>query len=323
MPPKIVFLDAKTVGDVPQVEKLRELGELILYQTTRPEQTAERTRQANVLITNKVVIDRQIMDQSPELRLICVAATGLNNVDVEYARQKSILVKNVVGYSTHSVAQHTFAMLFYLLEQLKYYDAYVADGGYAKSDIFTNLDRPYWELANKTFGIIGLGTIGRQVAKIAEAFGANVIYYSTSGKNDNAQYRRVELNELLATSDVVSIHAPLNDHTRNLLTYESICRMKPSAILLNSGRGGIIHEAELVRALDENRLAGVGLDVLETEPMLPSNPLLSVKNKDRLLITPHIAWASREARAALMEGVYQNIAEWIIESFSSSLPRRG
>lgn len=308
--PKIVFLDAKTLGNVPNLDLLAQLGEIIFYPSTLSAEVQTRVKDCEVVITNKVLIDKSVIEQSPNLKLICVSATGTNNVDVEFARQQGIPVKNVVGYSTHSVAQHTFSMLFYLLEQLKYYDQYVKDGTYSQNDTFTHLGREFWEISGKNFGIIGLGTIGKQVAKIADAFGANVIYHSTSGKNDNAQYKRVDLPELLYTSDIVSIHSSLTDTTRNLLNYENICLMKPSAILLNTGRGGIIHEKDLVRALDENRIAGAGLDVLEKEPMEADHPLLTVQNKDKLLITPHIAWSSIEARTVLIENVYKNIKEF-------------
>jgi glycerate dehydrogenase len=202
-------------------------------------------------------------------------------------------------------------MLFYLLEGLRYFDDYVKGGGYAKSPIFTHYGREYWLLGGKRWGIIGLGTIGREVAKIAGAFGAEVVYYSTSGRHDDPDYRRVELDELLRTSDVVSIHAPLNDATRGLIGLPQLRMMKKSAILLNVGRGGIVSETDLVTALDEGSLFAAGLDVLETEPMQPGHPLLSVKHPDRLLITPHIAWASIEARDNLMAQVVENIRTFV------------
>jgi len=232
-------------------------------------------------------------------------------IDLKYARSRNITVTNVAGYSTHSVAQHTFALLFYLLESLTYYDQYVKSRKYAGSDIFTHLDRSFWELKGKTWGIIGLGTIGRTTADIARAFGCHVVYYSTSGKNRDDNYVRVELPDLLKTSDIVSIHAPLNTQTHNLIRYDELKLMKKQALLLNLGRGGIINEADLAKALDEGLIAGAGLDVLEKEPIEESNPLLHIKDGSRLIITPHIAWASIEARHTLLKEIILNIEAFL------------
>jgi glycerate dehydrogenase len=231
----------------------------------------------------------------------------MNNVDLNYADEKGIRVMNVEDYSTYSVTQSTFSMLFYILHQTRYYDLYVKEGEYSKSPIFTHHGRIFYELKDKTFGVIGLGTIGRAVARIAAAFNCKAIYYSTSGRNVNHDFKRVTLEELLHTSDIISIHAPLNDRTRNLIDYKEIKKMKPRAILMNTGRGGIINEAGLARALDEGLILGAAIDVLEKEPLHEDNPLLKIKNKDRLLITPHIAWASEESRTLLIDKVYQNI----------------
>ncbi len=307
---RLVFLDASTLGSA-SLDLLRSYGELITYPVTQVEQVLERIREADIVITNKVVINREAMQASPKLRLICVAATGMNNIDLEAAKEKGITVNNAVGYSTQSVAQHTFAMLLHLLEQLRYFDQYVKSGGYTQSDIFTHFGHEYWQLAGKRMGIIGLGAIGREVAKIGTAFGMEIVYYSASGKDYPSEYPRVALDDLLQTADVVSIHAPLNEHTRNLIGYEQLCQLKLTAILINVGRGGIVQEAHLKRALDEERLFAAGLDVLETEPMLPNHPLLSVKHPDRLLITPHMAWASKEARSSLMEQIGANIRAFI------------
>jgi glycerate dehydrogenase len=306
----LVFLDADTLGST-SLNNLRQLGRLTLYPTTSPEQTAERVRDADVVITNKVKIDRKVMEAANGLRLICVAATGTNNVDLAAANERGIPVKNAVGYSTAGVTQHTFAMLFYLLEQLRYFDDYVKGGSYATSPIFTHYGHEYWLLSGKRWGIIGLGTIGREVAKIARAFGAEVVYFSTSGRHDDPEYRRVELDELLRTSDVVSVHAPLNDQTRGLIGLPQLEQMKKTAILINVGRGGIVVEPDLVEALNREYLFAAGLDVLETEPMQPGHPLLSVKRPERLLITPHIAWASIEARDNLIAQVAENIRTFI------------
>lgn len=304
---KLVILDAKTLGNDIDLSGFSQFGEVEIFQTTKPEETLERVKDKDIVITNKVIIDKNIIDNAPNLKLICVAATGVNNVDIKYAKQKGIQVRNVAGYSTESVVQHTFAMLFYLLENLRYYDDYVKSGEYAKSDIFTHLGKPFWEVRGKTWGIIGLGTIGRRVADVASSFGANIIYYSTSGVERKEKYPRISLEELLKTSDIVSIHAPLNEKTKGLIGYEQIKLMKPTAYLLNLGRGGIVIEEDLAKALDENLIAGAGLDVLEKEPIAEDNPLLKIKNKEKLFITPHIAWTSIEARKTLINEIIENI----------------
>ena len=312
---KICVLDAKTLGEDVDLSAWRELGEVIVYDTTAPENVVERIKNCEIIITNKVVLNRTNLRHAPQVKLICLTATGTNNIDLEYARSQNITVTNVAGYSTHSVVQHTFAMLFYLLESLAYFDGYVKSGQYARNNIFTHLDRHFWQIHGKTWGIIGLGAIGRKVAQVAQAFGCQVIYYSTSGKNRHPDYMRVDLPELLQKADVVSIHAPLNEHTLNLLTYKNLQLMQPHAVLLNLGRGGIVNEADLAKILDEGRIGAAGLDVLTQEPIDSGNPLLKIKQPERVLITPHIAWASREARSTLVKEVANNI-----ESFLKGTP---
>jgi glycerate dehydrogenase len=309
----MVFLDILTMGDVSNLNQLKEFGPLTTYATTSPEEIPVRIAEATVVITNKVFVGKEAMDQAPKLRLICIAATGTNNVDKAYATEKGIAVKNVVDYSTHSVAQLTFTLVLALLNQPGYYDRYVKSGAYVRSPVFTHLDRSFWQLQGKQMGIIGLGNIGKQVARIAEAFGMRVGYYSSTGRNNDAAYPRLELDELLSESDVVSIHAPLSDQTAGLIDYAKICRMKPRALLINTSRGGIIREADLVRALDENRIAGAGLDVFEREPMAADSPLLRIQNPDQLILTPHIGWASTEARTLLVDRICQNIREFVQE----------
>jgi lactate dehydrogenase-like 2-hydroxyacid dehydrogenase len=308
---KITLLDAKTLGDVPNLDRLGACGELTVYHTTTPEQTRERLRETDIAITNKVVIDKAVMEGTPRLKLICVAATGMNNVDRETAEKRGIPVKNVMDYSTNSVAQVTISALLYLLHQIPYYDHYVKSGEYAKTDIFTHLGRVFWEITGKRVGILGLGNIGRQVAKIAEAMGAEVVYYSSSGRNNDPHYRRLELDEFLETSDVVSIHAPLNENTAHLINYERLRQMKRSALLLNAGRGGIVQEQDLVRALNEKRIAGAWLDVMEQEPLPADSVLLTVQDPDRLVLTPHFSWSSIQARTLLVERVAQNIESFV------------
>ena len=306
----ITILDASTLGKVDALKKIASLGKLTTYELTSPKQRIERLQGQQVAIVNKAIIDKEVMDACPDLKLVCISATGMNNVDLDYAAEKGIQVTNVAGYSTHSVAQVTFSMLFYLVEKLPYFDTYVKSGDYAKSPIFTHHGRSFWELNGKQFGIIGLGTIGKRVAEIATVFGAKVVYYSTSGKNMGGSYPHLEFDELIKTSDVISIHCPLNEKTDNLIAYEQFKQMKPTAILLNAGRGKIVNETDLATALNEDLIAAAGLDVLEFEPIKANNPLLSINNPEKLLITPHIAWISQEAREELVEGIYKNIVNW-------------
>ena len=303
----IVFLDQETIGKVDNMKLLSKLGKLEVFESTEPDQVVERCRDKEIVIVNKVQMTEAIMKQLPELKLICVAATGINNVDLNYTGNNGIEVKNVAGYSTDSVAQLTFTMLLYLVNKPYYYDTYVKSGAYSRSDSFTHHNQPFWELKGKRMGIIGLGTIGRQVARIAESFGMEVIFYSTTGRNNHISYKRFELDDLLKSSDVVSIHAPLNTQTRNLITYDKMKLMRPCAILLNLGRGGIINEKDLSRALNENLIGAAGIDVMEQEPINADNPMLKLFDKEKILITPHMAWASKESRELLLEKIARNI----------------
>ncbi|MBS4068805.1 MULTISPECIES: D-2-hydroxyacid dehydrogenase [unclassified Sulfurimonas] len=302
---KIVILDALTFGDT-DLSAFFKLGDVDIYQTTSLQQTHERIANAAVIVTNKVVITKALMLNTPSLKLICVAATGMNNVDLEAAKEIGIEVKNVSGYSTDSVIQHTFSMLFYLVGHSGYYDGFVKSGSYSKSPIFTDITKPFFEVKGKKWGIIGLGTIGRGVANVAKTFGADICYYSTSGKNSSTDFVQVDLDELLNTCDIISIHAPLNEKTLNLLGYEQLLTCKNGAVVLNLGRGGIVDEEAVARIVETKNIY-FGLDVLEKEPMRENHPLLRVKNQENLYITPHIAWASVEARERLIAGVVENI----------------
>lgn len=303
---KIVILDGKTLGDI-SIEKLKEIGEVQYYEATDESEVSERIKDANIILTNKVVLNKNNMKDAKNLEFIAETATGFNNIDIDYAKNHRIGVANVAGYSTNAVVQHTFASALGLLNQVVYYDNYVKSGEYSKSGSFTCLNKPYYEVENKVWGIIGLGTIGSKVGKIAEAFGAKVIYYSTSGKNASSEFKRVSFDELLELSDIISIHAPLNENTRGLINYEVLSKMKSSAILVNMGRGPIVVEKDLARAIEENQIRGAALDVYEIEPVSEENALLSIKNKDKLLLSPHIAWASIEARERLFNEVIENI----------------
>lgn len=303
---KIVILDGKTLGDI-SLEKLSEIGEVRYYDTTDISEVKERVREANIVLTNKVILNRENLSEANNLEFIAEVATGFNNIDIEYAKEKGIGVANVAGYSTNAVVQHTFAATLALLDEVAYYDNYVKSGEYSKSGLFTCLDRSYYEIEGKTWGIIGLGNIGKKVAKIAEAFGAKVVYYSTTGINSNNDFSRVSFDDLLSKSDIISIHAPLNENTLGLINYEALCKMKNSAVLVNMGRGPIVVEEDLARAIDEDRIRGAALDVFEVEPIKINSPLLTMKNKDRIILSPHIAWASVEARERLFNEVVENI----------------
>ena len=302
---KIVLLDALTFGET-DLSAFDTLGEVEVYQTTSADEVQKRITDADVIVTNKVVITDSHMQETPTLKLICVAATGMNNVDLESVKNCNIQVKNVAGYSTDSVIQHTFSMLFYLMGHSRYYDEYVKDGSYSNSPIFTDVSKPFFEIKDKKWGIIGLGSIGRGVANIANAFGAEVFYYSTSGVNRTENFQRTTIEDLLNSCDIITIHAPLNEQTNNLLDYEQLLTCKDGAIVLNLGRGGIINEEAVARIVDEKNIY-FGLDVLTKEPMMENHPLLSVKNQENLYITPHIAWTSVEARDTLIASVVENI----------------
>ena len=306
---KLVILDRRSLGNDVDVSIFDKFGEVISYDLTKENETLERVKDADIVITNKVLITKEHMDNS-KMKLICITATGTNNVDLAYAKEKGIPVKNVAGYSSSSVAQVAFSMIFHFVTKLNYYKNYVDEGNWQKSELFTHIDAPFFELDGKRVGVIGLGDIGRNFAKKASAFGCEVVYYSTSGKNSNSEYKRVELDELLKTSDIISIHCPLNNDTKDLLNYENMKTIKDGAILLNLGRGGIINEADLAKIIDEKEIY-CGIDVVSVEPILESNPLLKVKNKERLLLTPHIGWASIEARTKLISLVASNIKEFI------------
>lgn len=306
---KIVFLDAATLGDT-SLKKIENQGELVCYPYTQPEEVFSRIKDADIVITNKVYIGKDQIDAAPSLKLICVAATGTNNVDIPYAGSKGIPVKNVAGYSTESVLQITYALLLSLCCHIEYYDNAVKSGSYSAGQSFTDVTRTYMELSGKTMGIIGLGTIGHRVADIASAFGMKVVYYSTSGVSRSDKYEIVSLEELLKSSDVVSIHAPLNAKTNNLLTLKELKQMKPTSYLINIGRGGIVNEADLATAVGERIIAGAGLDVYTKEPLPANSPYLMLPDKSSFVFTPHIGWASAEARERLVSLMADNIIEF-------------
>ena len=304
---KIVFLDAATMGDV-SFSPISALGDLECFQTSDREEALQRVKDAEVLIINKIKVDKELVDAAPKLRLICEAATGVNNIDLEYAASKGIPVRNAVGYSTDSVVQMTFMMILSLVGRCRYFDDFVKSGEYSRSGLFTDVSRMFFELKGKRLGIIGLGNIGSRVARVGEAFGMEVSYFSTSGTSHSREYPSISLDELMSASDIVSIHAPYNERTAGLVGEAELGKMKPSAYIINMGRGGIIDESALAKAIDEGRIAGAGVDVFTSEPLPADNPLMKVRNRDRLVLTPHIGWASIEARERLVSMIADNIS---------------
>ena len=305
---KIAFLDAATMGNV-SFEPFERLGEFTRYENSTPEEALERVKDLDVLLINKVLVDKQLIDAAPNLKLICIAATGVNNIDVEYAASKGIPVRNAVGYSTDSVVQATYMHILSLVGGAPYFDESVKSGAYSRSGMFTDPNWNWWELAGKTIGIIGMGNIGSKVAKIAEAFGMNVCYFSTSGTGHCKDYPCLPLDELLKVSDIVSIHAPLNEKTNRLIGKEQLAMMKPSAYLVNVGRGAIVVEEDLAAAIDDGVIAGAGIDVFVQEPIHEDHPYLKMRHPERMRLTPHIAWASIEARRRLIDIMADNISK--------------
>ncbi len=305
---KIVFLDAATMGDT-SFAPIERLGSLVCYESSTPEEALERVADCDVLIVNKVRVTPELIDAAPCLKLICESATGVNNIDLEYAASKGIPVRNAVGYSTMTVVQATFMHILSLTGHGPYYDRVVKDGSYSASGMFTDVKVNWWELAGKTIGVIGLGNIGLRVAKVAEAFGMNVCYYSTSGTSHNKDYPSLPLEKLLAVSDIVSIHAPLNEKTRGLIGSRELSIMKPSAYIVNMGRGGIVEEQALAAAVDNGVIAGAALDVFEVEPLPKDSCFLKVRHPERFRLAPHVAWASVEARERLVGMIADNIAK--------------
>ena len=308
---KIVILEAESLGEDMVFTPFHKFGEVVIYPRSTAAEVPQRTQDADVIIANKVPICEETIRDAKNLKLVCVTATGINNLDGDYLKERGIAAYNVAGYSTDGVAQHTFALLFYVLEKLNYYDYYVKSGEYARGSCFSHFSQSFCELAGKTWGIIGLGAIGRRVAEIASVFGCKVICYSASGHKYESPYEQVEFEELLERSDFLSVHAPLNIHTENLMTLEAFCKMKKSAIFINVARGAIVNEQDLYTALTEGEIAGAALDVLVQEPMNPENPLLKIQDSNRLIITPHIAWAAKETRFRVVDEVVKNIERFM------------
>lgn len=308
---KIVVLEADSVGRDVSYDAMKRFGEVVCYDSTPNDKILERIQDADIVIPNKCLITGQILVQAPKVKLIAESATGYNNIDVDYCHANGIAVTNVSGYSTDAVAQHTFALLLSLNNHMAYYSDYVNSSAYSQQASFTNVSNIFLDLAGKTMGIIGLGAIGKKVAEIATAFGMKVIYHSVSGHAQDVSYACVSFEEILKKSDVLSIHTPLTEKTRGLINKAALKQMKNTAVLINVARGPIVVEKDLVEALNEGQIAAAGLDVFETEPLPETSPLLGIQDKDKLLLTPHIAWGSYEARSNLIQEGVLNIQSFL------------
>lgn len=308
---KLVVLERNSAGTDIDVFCFEKFGEVVYYPNTVADNTAERVKDADIIIANKAPLNETTLKDAPNVKLICLLATGFDNVDLAYCKIRGIKVTNVVNYCTSTVAQHTLLLALMLTEKIAFYDEYVKSGTYSAQDRFSNFDRVFCDLEGKTWGIVGMGTIGRRVAGLAQAFGCKVIFYSASGKSTCTDYARVEFNTLLKESDILSLHCPLSDRTRGLINKEAFARMKKSAVLVNVARGPVVDTQALYDALINNQISGAGLDVLEKEPMSKDNPLAQIKDSTRLIITPHMAWASLESRTRLVEEVARNIEAFL------------
>ena len=307
---KIVFLDEGTIPGV-DMTPITTLGSYTGFDNTPCDKIIDNCLGAEIIITNKVPLSAETIAQLPDLKLICVAATGMNNIDLDAAKDAGIEVKNAGNYSTHAVAEFTVLSVLALYRQIVFYDAYVKNGNYAQSSYFSNAEKETHELYGKKWGIIGLGNIGKNVANLATAFGCEVTYYSTSGEHDDPDYKRVELEELLSESDVISIHAPLTPKTFHMLDYHQFSLMKPTTIVVNVGRGSLINEDGLARALNDGLIAGAAIDVYSSEPITVDNPLNFVQDKYRLIASPHIAWSTKESLQQLINTVAENIKTYL------------
>lgn len=304
---KIVALEAGSVGKDISFDMFKKYGELTVYDGTYQEEAGERLKDADIAIINKTLINEEVLQKATSLKLVCLTATGFNNIDIEACKKHGVKASNVIGYSTPIVAQHTFTMLLSLYEHLNHYDNYVKTGCYSSGKSFTYINKPFNELDGKRYGIVGMGNIGRKTAEIAKAFGCEVVYYSASGQSYDVPYEKVDFDELVTTCDIISLHCPLNDRTNHLFTYDTFKRMKRSAILINVARGAVIDEVGFTKAMKDGLIAGAGIDVFEKEPMNPNSPILTLKDMENVILTPHIAWGSVEARKRCLADICLNI----------------
>lgn len=308
----IVLLERNSVGKDVDVSCFDSLGQVTAYENTvTAEEVKQRVRDAEIIIANKAPMRRESLEDAPNLRLICVLATGYDNCDLAYCKEQGILVCNAVNYSTAMVAQHTFTLALSLMQNIVHYDRYVKSGEYSRQDRFSNFDVPFRELDGKTWGIVGMGNIGSRVARIAEAFGCRVIHHSLTGRAKDIPYERVNKDTLLEQSDVLSLHCPLSNLSRNFIDEAALRKMKKNAVLINVARGPVVNQRALYEALISGEIAGAALDVMEKEPLPASDPLCGIQDSGRLLITPHLAWAGVEARERCVKEVYENIRAFL------------
>ncbi len=309
---KIVILERNSVGTDVSVDCISDFGDVTIYRNTVTiDEVRERVKDADIVIANKSPLNEETLKDAPNVKLICEFATGYDNCDLVYCKSRGIKVTNVVDYCTGMVAQHTFAMALALSQKLFHYDNYVKSGAYSAQDRFSNFDIPFLELEGKTWGIVGMGNIGRRVAGIATAFGCKVIFHSVTGKSTCTDYPQVDKDTLLAQSDFLSLHCPLSEISKNFIDAAALKKMKNTAILLNVARGKVVNNADLYEALVSGEIAAAGLDVVENEPLELTNPLSKLKDSNQLIITPHLAWASVEARTRCVQGAYENIAAFL------------
>lgn len=308
---KLVVLERNSVGTDVDVSCFEKFGEVAYYPNTVADNAAERVKDADIIIANKAPLNESTLKDAPNVKLICLFATGFDNIDIAYCKSRGIKVANVVNYCTPAVAQHTLLLALMLTEKITFYDNYVKSGTYSAQDRFSNFDRPFNDLNGKTWGIVGMGTIGHKVASLAQAFGCKVIFYSASGKSTCTEYERVEFETLLRESDILSLHCPLSDRTRGLINKSAFEQMKKTAILINVARGPVVDTQALYDALINNQIAAAGLDVLEKEPMAKDNPLGKIQDSTKLIITPHMSWASTESRICLIGEVVKNIEAFL------------
>ena len=301
---KIVFLDAATIGDDLTYESFEEIGEVVVYPTTNEAEFEDHAKGADVLVINKLKLNSTNLPKAPSVKLICLAATGFDNVDLDYCRQNGIGVCNVVGYSTQSVAQVTLSMALSLYTHLGEYTDFVRSGGYTKNGLANRLTPVYHEIAGRTWGIVGYGNIGKQVACVAKAMGCRVLVYKRT-PIEGAEC--VDFATICQKSDILSLHVPLNEQTKNLLDKEHIAMLKKDAVVINVARGAVADEAALADAVLEERIGGLGVDVYSKEPFESSHPFNKIKHLPNVLLTPHMAWGGYETRVRLLGEIKENI----------------
>lgn len=304
----LVILDAGTLGDDINFELFEEFGEIEMYKMTDERQVRFRVMDADVIIVNKIKLNEKTLGDAKRLKLICVTATGFDNIDLDYCRRRSIAVCNVKGYSTESVAQVTAAMALSLVNGLPQYDKYVKDYSYSKSGVQNHLSPVFHEMSSMTWGVVGLGGIGTRVADIAKSFGCNVLAFK---RRNDPLYKCVDLHRLVKESDIISVHLPLSDKTKGIISRDIISEMKKGVIFINVARGAVADEAALAEAVEDGRIGGLGIDVYSEEPMSNTSPYMSIIDRPNVIFTPHMAWGAYEARVRCMEEIKENIKAYM------------